>query len=192
MQWLWFKYPINMVWSLLNLLEDLNAFDQININLTNLTFFQPSLLLFCQIARFNLCQQYFHFSLGYNQHFNLHELFMQIKYSSSEYTHICMQFWVRLSFCFKQGQLCREPAAASCCRLHQSVLLRTKLNIGGPVAGTLVVAAAVKQKVLLTSINLVTTACRVKAVAHECVTTVISTLSGNAVLAQADLQSIHL
>lgn len=95
-----------------------------------------------------------------------------------------------------QGQLCRKPAAASCCWLHQSVLLRTEVNIGGPVAGTLVVAAAVKQKILLTNINLVTTACRVKAVALECATTVISTLSGNACVlsrsAQTDLQSIYL
>lgn len=59
---------------------------------------------------------------------------MQIKYSCSEYQHICMQHW--LCFSFKQGQLYCDPAAGSFCLLHQRIIIRTKVYIGVSCRGS--------------------------------------------------------
>lgn len=67
---------------------------------------------------------------------------MQINYSCREYTHICMQHRVQLCFCFRQGQLCCKPAAAFCCWLHQSILVRTKVNMRGPAGAVVELVAA--------------------------------------------------
>jgi len=50
---------------------------------------------------------------------------------------------------FQAGQLCCKSAAASCCWLHQSILVRTEVSVRGP-AGT-----AVEQKILISNPNLV-------------------------------------
>ena len=68
---------------------------------------------------------------------------MQIKYSCSEYTHICMQQQIWLCLCFRQGQLCCKPAAASCCWLHQSILVRTKVNMRSSARRVIALASVV-------------------------------------------------
>lgn len=72
---------------------------------------------------------------------------------------------------FQQGQLCSKLAAALCCWIDQSILVRTKENRKGP-AGP---GDRSSTEDLNNNPNLVAAACRIRLTEHECAAHLIYT-----------------